>query len=161
MEGEKQRGDDRWLFLDAGYNTVLESFAYNWYFHGVNASRSNEGPMANLRLAGPLCDSGDAYHDVDGEARYAKLLEQEPELAAHAERLRSTLVGLPPYRQLPADTAVGDLIAFLDSGAYSHENIFAMNGRPRPSVVLIGEDGGVKEIRRRDSTADLLLNEIY
>jgi diaminopimelate decarboxylase len=158
--GVKKR-DVPWLYLDAGYHQMLEQFSYKWYYHALNASRCNETETGKYRLFGPLCDSGDAFHDVDGEGLLAQLL-QEPELRNHESVLRRTLVRLPPYRELPAETREGDLIAFLDTGAYTLETMSANNGHVRPEVLLISAEVlldsaevTVESIRRRDTLADL------
>ena len=89
-----------------------------------------------------------------------RLMGEAPGLAAHEETLRAHLVRLPSFRELPADTAPGDLIAFLDTGAYSQDQLYAVNGRGRPKVMMIGEDGVPRMIRRPDSFDDMLLNEV-
>jgi diaminopimelate decarboxylase len=61
-------------------------------------------------------------------------------------------------RELP-DVSEGDLLAILDAGAYGMVQASNYNTRPRPAEVLV--DGkSIKLIRRRESTADLLRNEI-
>ena len=160
VENVKPRGEETWLYLDAGYHTMLETFAYHWYHHGLTANRAEDSETRLFRLVGPLCDNGDSFYDVDGEALMRRLMSESPALAAHEDTLRAHLVRLPSYRELPAATGPGDLIAFLDSGAYSQEQIYAMNGRGRPKVMLIEEDGTPRIIRRADSFEDMLLNEV-
>ncbi|PYS95951.1 MAG: diaminopimelate decarboxylase [Acidobacteria bacterium] len=53
-----------------------------------------------------------------------------------------------------------DLLALLNTGAYTIAQMFPYNGRPLPAVVLIREDGRARIIRRRDSYEDLLNNEV-
>src|SRR3546814_10933757 len=48
-----------------------------------------------FRSAGPLCDSGDVYFDIEREGR------------------------LPDYRKLPEDVVPGEVLALLNCGAYS------------------------------------------
>ena len=62
-------------------------------------------------------------------------------------------------RQLAESTAPGDLIAFLDTGAYTLDQFTPNNGRLRPEVGLIGTDGHYDILRRRDTLTDLLFNE--
>ena len=50
--------------------------------------------------------------------------------------------------------------AFLDTGAYSQDQLYAVNGRGRPKVLMIGEDGTPRVIRTADSFDDMLLNEV-
>jgi hypothetical protein len=108
----------------------------------------------------PLCDNGDAFFDVDGEQTLARLLAADPRLAAARDLLEATLVRLPPRRRLAASTEPGDLVAFLDAGAYTLDQMTPNNGRPRPEVGMTGLSGGYELIRRRESFADLLFNEI-
>lgn len=159
VENVKPRGEETWLYLDAGYHTLLETFAYHWYFHAVTANRAADSETGLFRLVGPLCDNGDSFYDVDGEGLIRRLISEAPVLAAEEAVLRAHLVRLPSYRELPAATGPGDLIAFLDTGAYSQDQIYAMNGRGRPKVMLIEEDGTPQVIRTPDSYDDMLLNE--
>lgn len=134
VQNHKTRHDrrDTWLLLDAGFNTLLDIFAYNWYFHAISANHPNSGPNHPYKLAGPLCDSGDIYHDSDGLAR------------------------LPEYRMLPDGLGPGDLIAFLDAGGYTLEQMNQYNGQPRAGAVLVRQDGSVQVIRQRETYDDLV-----
>jgi len=80
-------------------------------------------------------------------------------LADQRELLDSLLVRLPRERPLAASTGPGDLIAFLDCGAYTLDQMTPNNGRLRPEVGMIGP-AGYELIRRRDSLDDLLHNEV-
>lgn len=159
VEAAKVRDGRDWLILDAGYNVLIESLAYKWYYHAVAANRLDEAGDRPFRVVGPLCDSGDAFHDVEGEGLLETLLTRAPELEGQRALLEAALVRLPRERRLAAGTAVGDLVAFLDVGAYSYDQLTANNGRPRPEVGLVGLDG-YRVMRRRDSLPDLLFNEI-
>jgi diaminopimelate decarboxylase len=127
---------ENWLLTDAGYNLMLSMVMYHWYYHAVNASRADEPATARFRMAGPLCDGGDVYFDLHGDHH------------------------LPEHRLLPETTQVGDVIAMLNTGAYTISQMTSYNGRVFPAVVLIEEDGGVELIRRRDTYEDLIHNEI-
>jgi diaminopimelate decarboxylase len=74
--------------------------------------------------------------------------------------LESILIRLPKMRRLAASTAPGDLVAFLDVGAYTLDQFTPNNGRLRPEVGMIGLDGGYELLRRRDTETDLLFNEV-
>lgn len=113
---------------------------------------------AGFRVAGPVCDNGDTFHDVDGEGSLKRLLAAAPELEPHADTLASALVRLPARRLLPAETAVGDLVAFLDTGAYSYDLMTQTNGHPRPEVILVDGDT-TTVLRRRDTEEDLWAGE--
>ena len=83
------------------------------------------------------CDSGDVYFDIERHGR------------------------LPDYRLLPRDVKPGELLALLNSGAYSLAQMFPYNGRPLPAAVMVREDGRAELIRKRDTYEDLLTNDIW
>jgi diaminopimelate decarboxylase len=128
---------DVWLLTDAGFNLLLSMTTYNWYYHLLSASRANEVADTPYKVAGPLCDSGDVYFDIEREGR------------------------LPDYRKLPADVRPGELLALLNTGAYTIAQMFPYNGRPLPAVVLVKDGGRAELIRRRDTYEDLLTNEVW
>ena len=133
----KQRPEtnDSWLLTDAGYNIMLSMNNYKWYYHLISASRAGETYDHDYKVAGPLCDSGDVYFDIEREGR------------------------LPDYRKLPADVMPGEVLALLNSGAYSLAQMFHYNGRPLPAAVMI-KDGKAQLIRRRDTYEDLVTNDV-
>ncbi|MGH6938235.1 diaminopimelate decarboxylase [Hypericibacter sp.] len=159
VETVKTRAGHDWLYLDAGYNTIVESYTYKWYYHSITANKIDE-PLSEFRVVGPLCDNGDAFFDVDGEQTLVRLLKADPKLAQSRELLESTLVRLPPTRKLAGSTGPGDIIAFLDTGAYTLDQITPNNGRPRPEVGMLDLDGRYEVMRRRDTYTDLLFNEV-
>jgi diaminopimelate decarboxylase len=158
VECMKRRDDSTWLYLDTGYSVVPES-GFGWYFHMVRANHADEQTTARFRVVGPLCDSIDVYFDAEGESKLATLLEAEPALKHHERLLRNTIVRTPPYRELPASTAPGDLVAILDTGAYQLEMASHYCGRMIPAAVMINDGGEVQCIRRRDTLEDLLDKE--
>ena len=81
---------DVWLLTDAGYNIMLSMNNYKWYYHLISASRAGEPYARDYKVAGPLCDSGDVYFDIEREGR------------------------LPDYRKLPDDVAPGEILALLN-----------------------------------------------
>ncbi len=127
--------NDLWLLTDAGYNIMLSMNNYKWYYHLISASRAGEPYDCDYKVAGPLCDSGDVYFDIEREGR------------------------LPDYRKLPAGVAPGEVLALLNCGAYSLAQMFHYNGRPLPAAVLI-RDGRPHLIRRRDTYEDLIANDV-
>jgi diaminopimelate decarboxylase len=128
---------DTWLLTDAGYNLLLSMNNYKWYYHLISAARADTAHEPEYKVAGPLCDSGDVYFDIEQEGR------------------------LPDYRKLPADVRPGEVLALLNSGAYSLAQMFPYNGRPLPAAVMIREGGKVDLIRRRDTYEDLLASDIW
>jgi diaminopimelate decarboxylase len=129
--------NDVWLLTDAGYNLLLSMNNYKWYYHLISASRAESEVNTDYKVAGPLCDSGDVYFDIEREGR------------------------LPDYRKLPSDVQPGEILALLNSGAYSLAQMFPYNGRPLPAAVMVHEDGAVELIRRRDTYEDLITSDLW
>ena len=129
--------NDHWLLTDAGFNILLSMETYKWYYHLIHATRAAETHDFPYKLAGPLCDGGDVYFDIEGESR------------------------LPDYRLLPERVQPGDVLALLNCGAYSIAQMFQYNGRFLPCVVLTKKDGEVELIRRRDAFEDLINNDVW
>jgi diaminopimelate decarboxylase len=129
--------NDTWLLTDAGYNLLLSMNNYKWYYHLISASRATDAPDSDYKVAGPLCDSGDVYFDIEREGR------------------------LPDYRSLPPDVQPDEVLALLNSGAYSLAQMFHYNGRPLPAAVMVREGGKVDLIRRRDTYEDLVTNDVW
>jgi diaminopimelate decarboxylase len=107
-----------------------------------------------------LCDNGDAFFDVDGEQTVERLVQADGTLAEKRELLESMLIRLPRKRRLAASTAPGDIVAFLDAGAYTLDQFTPNNGRLRPEVGIIAAGGDYEILRRRDTQTDLLFNEV-
>ena len=128
---------DVWLLTDAGYNIMLSMNNYKWYYHLISASRACDPSGHDYKVAGPLCDSGDVYFDIEREGR------------------------LPDYRRLPENVQPGEVLALLNSGAYSLAQMFPYNGRPLPAVVITSADSSVRLARRRDSYEDLLTGDVW
>ena len=122
---------DTWLLTDAGYSLALSMAMYKWYYHLISASRSDDDHSTPYKVAGPLCDSGDVYFDLETGKR------------------------LPSYRLLPAATEAGELLALLNTGAYTLDQSSQYNGRPIPAVVMVTDSNEVKIIRRRETYEDL------
>jgi len=128
---------DVWLLTDAGYNILLSMNNYKWYYHLISASRACEPMTAEYKVAGPLCDSGDVYFDIERHGR------------------------LPDYRLLPGEAKPGDVLALLNSGAYSLAQMFPYNGRPLPAAVMVREGGKADLIRKRDTYDDLVSSDVW
>jgi diaminopimelate decarboxylase len=128
---------DSWLLTDAGFNILLSMETYKWYYHLISASRASEAHETPYKVAGPLCDGGDVYFDIEGNER------------------------LPDYRLLPANVQSNEVLALLNCGAYSIAQMFQYNGRQLPAIILIKKNGEVELVRKRDSYEDLLINDIW
>jgi diaminopimelate decarboxylase len=124
-------GDERWLTVDAGFNTLLEHTNYRWYFRTVAAGRVDEPADTPFRLAGPLCDGGDVFAGDDDT----------------------------PYRNFPAATGPGDVVVFFDAGAYSLEMMNPYNARPR-AAAYAAEGGVVRTIRVADTFDDMVAADV-
>lgn len=125
-------GEERWVTVDAGFNTLLEHTNYAWYYRTIVASRAGEEADTDFRLAGPLCDGGDVFAgDADS-----------------------------PYRRFPAATTVGDVVAFLDAGAYTLEMMHPYNARPTAAAYAVTAAGELAQIRRRDTLDDLVAHDV-
>lgn len=138
VENEKVRKmiGEYWITVDAGFNTLMEVKTYYWYYHMVCANKVDELHNKAFRVAGPCCDSGDVYYDIDNH------------------------INLPDYRSLPASTKPGDLIAMVNVGAYGTPNMSNYNGRPKAGVVQIRENGEVVIIKPAQTYEDLVSDEI-
>jgi D-ornithine/D-lysine decarboxylase len=128
---------DHWILTDAGFNILLSMETYKWYYHLISAERADEVHKTPYKVAGPLCDGGDVYFDIEGQGR------------------------LPDYRLLPENVEPNEVLALLNCGAYSIAQMFQYNARQLPAVVLIKENGEAELVRRRDSYQDLLINDIW
>jgi len=136
---ERSNGD-RWIILDVGFNTLLSSTLYKWYYPLLNISKISDEHMDEYRVAGPLCDTDDVFHDLEGEK------------IGHPT--------LPTYRKLPKNTSPGDIMMFMHVGAYTFEEASNYNSIPRPAIILIRENGDIKVIRRRETLIDLIALEL-
>ena len=157
IENTRMRGDMPWLYLDAGYNVLIDSAAVRWYYHMVNASRIEAAADTDYRVVGPLCDSADCFFDVEGEYLWKSLADRIAPLPAKVrETLRAEIIRLPETRALPRETMPGDTIALLDTGAYALGEMFQYCGRLRAKAVLVDRRGDVKVLRERDKPVDLI-----
>jgi diaminopimelate decarboxylase len=136
-ENQSKMQNDIWLLTDAGFNILLSMETYKWYYHLISATRAGETHSTPYKVAGPLCDGGDVYFDIEGENR------------------------LPDYRLLPENVLPNEILALLNCGAYSIAQMSQYNGRQLPAIILIKVDGEIELIRRRDSYEDLLGNDIW
>jgi diaminopimelate decarboxylase len=128
---------DTWLLTDAGYNILLSMNNYKWYYHLISAARADAPHDTDYKVAGPLCDGGDVYFDIEGAGR------------------------LPDHRRLPPGAQPGEVLALLNAGAYSLAQMVPYNGRPLPAAVLIKDNGSAELVRRRDNYEDLLNNDLW
>ncbi|MBX3289325.1 MAG: alanine racemase [Acidobacteria bacterium] len=131
------QNSDHWLLTDAGFNILLSMETYKWYYHLISAERAGEEHSFPYKVAGPLCDGGDVYFDVEGHGR------------------------LPDHRLLPENIQPGEVLALLNCGAYSLAQASQYNARYLPAVILTKGNGKAELIRKRDTFEDLIANDIY
>ncbi|EGU33695.1 diaminopimelate decarboxylase [Vibrio sp. N418] len=122
-----------WTFVDAGYSQLSDSQHFNWFFYVFNASKVAAEHDKYVKLAGPLCDGGDYFHVGIKEEFFA----------------------------VPNNTEIGDVMVFLDAGAYTIESQTVYNNRPRTAVVMIDKEGSDRLIRREDTYEDIVGQDIY
>jgi len=116
-----------WLGCDTGFNHLVRPSKYGAYHHILNASRGSESQEEYV-VAGNLCESGDVFtRDAEGNAVPRKMDRCE----------------------------VGDLIAFLDAGAYGFSMASHYNARLLPPEVLV-EGESARLIRERQMLDDLV-----
>src|SRR5438552_11920413 len=133
----RRAANENWLLTDAGFNILLSMETYKWYYDLISAERPNETHNFPYKVAGPLCDGGDVYFDIEGQHR------------------------LPDYRPLPDNVQPGEVLALLNCGAYSLAQASQYNGRFLPAVILIRENGTPELVRKRDQFQDLVTNDLY
>jgi diaminopimelate decarboxylase len=127
-----------WIGCDTGFNHLVRPSKYGAYHHIVNAARGSRFALRNSYdethlpeeaiVAGNLCESGDVFtRDAEGNV-------------------------IP--RRLDR-TAVGDLLAFCDAGAYGFSMASHYNARLLPAEVLV--DGNSVRLTRERQTMDELV----
>lgn len=134
--GNSEVATDNWLLTDAGFNLLLSMETYKWYYHLISAEHADAPHRTPYKLAGPLCDGGDVYFDIERHGR------------------------LPEHRLLPENVKPGEVLALLDCGAYSLAQASQYNARFLPAVVLTKADGKTELIRRRDTFEDLIGSDL-
>lgn len=159
VEAQKERNQYAMYYLDAGYSILFDAFI-GWYFHLINANRTDDADTHLCKVVGPLCDSSDVYYDIEGEGYVKSLLRSEPELLKHRALLERVLVHQPGMRELPSATQIGDVLALFDVGAYALEMMNEYCGRPPAAAVMTDLQRGSRLIRRRALDDDLLRYDI-
>ena len=131
----KRMGRNHFVLVDAGFTELLRPAMYGSY-HAISVLPRNgetlaQRPIQDTVVAGPLCESGDVFTLDEG--------------------------GVVAPRLMPA-AAVGDLLAFHDTGAYGSSMSSNYNSRPlAPEVLLDG--AGERLIRRRQTIEELMALE--
>ncbi|MBS1154958.1 MAG: diaminopimelate decarboxylase [Proteobacteria bacterium] len=133
VRAKKDAGKNHFVLVDAGFNDLMRPAMYGSH-HEVSLVRAAAAVGGTTRptvIAGPLCESGDVFTQVEG--------------------------GEVAPRELPT-AEIGDLAVFHDTGAYGASMSSNYNSRPLIPEVLV--DGAkVQLIRRRQTITELLALE--
>jgi len=135
VRASKDVGRNHFVLVDAGFNELMRPAMYG-AFHAMSLLPA-DGKEARAErptvVAGPLCESGDVFTQVDG--------------------------GVVEPRLLPA-AQVGDVLVIHDTGAYGASMSSNYNSRPLAAEVLV--DGEQQRlIRRRQTVEELLALESF
>jgi len=130
VRASKDVGRNHFVLVDAGFNELMRPAMYG-AFHAMSLLPA-DGKAARAErptvVAGPLCESGDVFTQVDG--------------------------GVVEPRPLPA-AQVGDVLVIHDTGAYGASMSSNYNSRPLAAEVLV--DGQQQRLIRRRQTVEELL----
>lgn len=131
----KEMGSRHFVLVDAGFNDLMRPSMYGSYHHislmAGDGRQIDELQTLESVVAGPLCESGDVFTQLEG--------------------------GKVDTRALPA-AQVGDYLVFHDTGAYGASMSSNYNSRPLIPEVLF-EQGLPREIRRAQTIQELLALE--
>ncbi|AKH63933.1 MULTISPECIES: diaminopimelate decarboxylase [Photorhabdus] len=131
----KQMGSRHYVLVDAGFNDLMRPAMYGSYHHisvlPADGHQLEQHPLQETLVAGPLCESGDVFTQVEGGGVAPRML--------------------PPVQ-------VGDYLVFHDTGAYGASMSSNYNSRPLISEVLF-INGKPQLIRRRQTIEELLALE--
>ena len=130
----KSMGNNTYYLLDAGFNNLARPVLYGAYHPMAIAHRSGAaagGPLQDVIVGGPLCESGDVFTQEAG--------------------------GVVAARRLPPAT-VGDFLVIGCAGAYGAVMGSNYCSKPQCAEVLVAE-GKPHLIRRRQSAEDLFRDE--
>ncbi|ORM67069.1 diaminopimelate decarboxylase [Pantoea rwandensis] len=131
----KEMGSRHFVLVDAGFSDLMRPSMYGSYHH-ISVLPADGRALSDATVesvvAGPLCESGDVFTQLEG--------------------------GKVETRALPA-TQVGDYLVFHDTGAYGASMSSNYNSRPLIPEVLF-ENGAPREIRRAQTIQELLALEL-
>ncbi|WP_423140184.1 diaminopimelate decarboxylase, partial [Providencia alcalifaciens] len=109
----KDMGSRHYVLVDSGFNDLMRPAMYGSYHHisvlPADGSSVGHQPLKETIIAGPLCESGDVFTQLEG--------------------------GMVETRLLP-DVKVGDYLVFHDTGAYGASMSSNYNSRPLLPEVL-------------------------
>ena len=132
----KQMGSRHFVLIDAGFNDLMRPSMYGSYHHitalAADGRDLSAAPTLETVVAGPLCESGDVFTQLEGG-----------KVATRA---------LPPV-------VPGDYLVLHDTGAYGASMSSNYNSRPLLPEVLF-DNGTARLIRRRQTIEELLALEL-
>ncbi|STQ89218.1 diaminopimelate decarboxylase [Iodobacter fluviatilis] len=135
LRAQKQVGNNFFALVDAGFNDLARPAMYGSY-HRISSYAPDGTPRGGaLRptvVAGPLCESGDVFTQIEG--------------------------GEVTTQDLP-HCEIGDLLVFHDTGAYGASMSSNYNSRPLIPEVLVDGDQ-ITQIRRRQTVQELIALEM-
>jgi len=134
LRAQKQVGGNFFALVDAGFNDLARPAMYGSY-HRITAQTADGmqrgGALRPTVVAGPLCESGDVFTQIEG----GEVVSQD----------------------LPV-CEIGDFLVIHDTGAYGASMSSNYNSRPLvPEVLVDGEQ--FKLIRRRQTVQELIALE--
>ncbi len=135
----KTAGENTFYLLDAGFNNLARPILYGAYHpmaicpaDGGPGKSGRSGPMRDVIVGGPLCESGDIFTQDAG--------------------------GFVSRRSLP-EAKVGDFLVIGCAGAYGYAMASNYNSKPLVAELLI-ENGRTHLVRRRQTLADIIQGEM-
>ena len=127
----KQMGVNTFYLVDAGFNNLARPILYGAYHPMALAPRGARGPLRDVVVGGPLCESGDIFtQDEEGFVRHQALPEAR----------------------------VGDYLLIACAGAYAFTMSSNYNSKPFAAEVLVS-DGKARLARARQTLQDLVRGE--
>ena len=100
----------------------------------------------------------DSHHDIE-VFRASDIMSDKKEVVTIVGNICESGDIISKQVLLP-EISQGDVLAVLDAGAYGYAMSSNYNNRPRPTEILIRENGEVILIRKRDTFEDIIQNQI-
>lgn len=127
----KKVADKHFVLLDAGFSDLARPIIYGAYHEICFVTPTGaavSGPVHSMAVAGPLCEAGDVFTQLDG--------------------------GFVEFRDLPLPE-IGDFAILRDAGAYGAAMSSNYNSRPLAPEIML-DAGRLSVIRRRQKLEQLL-----
>jgi diaminopimelate decarboxylase len=131
VRGTKNQGDKKYYLVDAGFNNNARPAMYGAYHH-MDILTDNTDTTEEVVVAGPLCESGDVFTQLEG--------------------------GTIATRELPK-AKVGDILVIHDAGAYCASMGSHYNSKSHAAEVLL-LNGKDYLIREKENEEELFRHEV-